>query len=58
MLGEIVLDPAVAATISPTAIDPAEFDSAWHHLEERVVRDLILSGTRPDGRSTKCAAVD
>jgi polyribonucleotide nucleotidyltransferase len=52
VLGEIVLDPAVAATISPTAVDPAAFDSAWHHLEERVVRDLILGGTRPDGRST------
>jgi polyribonucleotide nucleotidyltransferase len=25
----------------------------WHHLEERVVRDWILSGTRPDGRDTK-----
>src|SRR5205823_10085420 len=26
------------------------FSSAWHELEERVVRDQILSGTRPDGR--------
>jgi polyribonucleotide nucleotidyltransferase len=29
------------------------FQKAWHSLEERVVRDLILSGTRPDGRDTK-----
>ncbi|HEX2476708.1 MAG TPA: polyribonucleotide nucleotidyltransferase [Lacipirellulaceae bacterium] len=29
------------------------FQKAWHNLEERVVRDLILSGTRPDGRDTK-----
>ena len=29
------------------------FDVAWHELEERVVRDQILSGTRPDGRGTK-----
>ncbi len=29
------------------------FDIAWHELEERVVRDQILSGTRPDGRGTK-----
>ncbi|MGL4595733.1 MAG: polyribonucleotide nucleotidyltransferase [Thermoguttaceae bacterium] len=26
------------------------FDIAWSELEERVVRDQILSGTRPDGR--------
>jgi polyribonucleotide nucleotidyltransferase len=26
------------------------FEIAWHELEERVVRDQILSGTRPDGR--------
>jgi polyribonucleotide nucleotidyltransferase len=29
------------------------FQKAWHDLEQRVVRDLILSGTRPDGRDTK-----
>ncbi|MDR1485109.1 MAG: polyribonucleotide nucleotidyltransferase [Planctomycetaceae bacterium] len=29
------------------------FDIAWGELEERVVRDQILSGTRPDGRGTK-----
>ncbi|GIW99674.1 MAG: polyribonucleotide nucleotidyltransferase [Pirellulaceae bacterium] len=28
----------------------AEFSSAWHDLEKRVVRDLILAGARPDGR--------
>jgi polyribonucleotide nucleotidyltransferase len=27
------------------------FKSVWHDLEQRVVRDLILSGTRPDGRN-------
>lgn len=26
------------------------FKSVWHDLEEKVVRDLILAGTRPDGR--------
>ena len=26
---------------------------AWHDLEYLVVRDLILSGTRPDGRDGK-----
>lgn len=37
----------------PKAIDAIkleEFATVWHDLEERVVRDLILSGTRPDGR--------
>ena len=29
------------------------FDLAWHELEERIVRDQILSGTRPDGRGMK-----
>ena len=29
------------------------FETAWAELEERVVRDQILSGTRPDGRGTK-----
>ncbi|HEX5472618.1 MAG TPA: polyribonucleotide nucleotidyltransferase [Lacipirellulaceae bacterium] len=29
------------------------FQTVWHALEQRVIRDLILSGTRPDGRDTK-----
>jgi polyribonucleotide nucleotidyltransferase len=29
------------------------FQKAWHALEERAVRDLILSGTRSDGRNNK-----
>ncbi len=29
------------------------FETAWTELEERVVRDQILSGTRPDGRSMR-----
>jgi polyribonucleotide nucleotidyltransferase len=35
------------------AIPEATFQAAWHRLEERVVRDLILSGRRADGRDTK-----
>jgi polyribonucleotide nucleotidyltransferase len=42
---EFIPDPAAA-----DALDPLVLDSAWHELESRVVRDLILSGTRPDGR--------
>ncbi len=34
------------------AIDVGAFKNAWHDLEGRIVRDLILSGTRPDGRDT------
>jgi polyribonucleotide nucleotidyltransferase len=29
------------------------FQTAWHDLEQRVVRDSILGGRRPDGRDTK-----
>lgn len=32
------------------AITAERFRAAWHDLEEKVVRDLILAGTRPDGR--------
>lgn len=32
------------------AIPSAEFDKAWSQLTEQVVRDLIVSGNRPDGR--------
>ncbi|HEX5105526.1 MAG TPA: polyribonucleotide nucleotidyltransferase [Pirellulaceae bacterium] len=44
-LAEVIPDPLAA-----DAIKPEVFSSAWHDLEERVVRDQILSGTRPDGR--------
>ena len=35
------------------AIKPERFSTVWHEFEEIVVRDLILSGTRPDGRDNK-----
>lgn len=38
---------------APGAIDPAEFDRCWTDLQYRVIRDLILSGVRPDGRDHK-----
>ena len=47
-MAELIPDPAAAGAI------PAQpFGSAWHQLEEQVVRDLILAGTRPDGRDNK-----
>jgi polyribonucleotide nucleotidyltransferase len=52
----------VPATDEAAGLDPPSceatwtadlFDIAWHELEERIVRDQILSGTRPDGRGMK-----
>jgi polyribonucleotide nucleotidyltransferase len=45
-VSEIIPDPAAEGAISASALD-----KAWHDLERRVVRDLILAGTRPDGRA-------
>jgi polyribonucleotide nucleotidyltransferase len=45
VVAELIPDPA-----APGAVDPAALARAWHDVEERVVRDLILAGTRPDGR--------
>src|SRR5207247_6450457 len=47
-LAEFVPDPAAEG-----AIEAGVFDRAWQELELRVVRDLILAGTRPDGRDGK-----
>ncbi len=53
----------VWAEISPDpnnpSVDPNLFSSTWHILEEKVVRDLIVGGTRPDGRDrTSLRAID
>jgi polyribonucleotide nucleotidyltransferase len=45
---ELIPDPLAAG-----ALKLEQFVSAWSQLEERVVRDLILAGTRPDGRDSK-----
>lgn len=42
---EIIPDPSADGAVSDGA-----FKTAWHDLEHLVVRDLILGGTRPDGR--------
>ncbi|RIK79961.1 MAG: polyribonucleotide nucleotidyltransferase [Planctomycetota bacterium] len=47
-LAETIPDPKAEGAIAATA-----FGTAWHDLEQKVVRDLILSGTRPDGRGTR-----
>ena len=41
----LIPDPTAAGAIAPNA-----FSGAWSRFTERVVRDLILSGRRPDGR--------
>ncbi len=47
-LAELIPDPT-----APDALSPTSFAHAWHALEEKVVRDLILAGTRADGRDAK-----
>jgi polyribonucleotide nucleotidyltransferase len=44
-LAAIIPDPT-----APGALTVPQFAQAWSRFTERVVRDLILSGTRPDGR--------
>jgi polyribonucleotide nucleotidyltransferase len=47
-VAELIPDPDADG-----AVDPVRLDTAWHDLEAQVVRSLILSGTRPDGRGPK-----
>ena len=48
MIAELIPDPKAEGAIAPEA-----FKAAWEALEQRVVRDLILSGVRADGRDNK-----
>jgi polyribonucleotide nucleotidyltransferase len=48
VIAEMIPDPTAAG-----AVDEAALKTAWHKLESRIVRDLILAGTRPDGRDGK-----
>ncbi len=50
-VAELIPDPAAEDAIAPEALS-----SAWHKLEQRVVRDLILSGTRPTGAAPRSCA--
>ncbi len=47
-IAELIPDPKADGAITADA-----FAAAWEALETRVVRDQILSGTRPDGRDYK-----
>lgn len=44
-MGEVIPDPNAEGAICVN-----RFKKVWHDLEEKVVRDLISAGTRPDGR--------
>ncbi len=44
-MSEVIPDPK-----ADDAICSKRFKSVWHDLEEKIVRDLIVAGTRPDGR--------
>ncbi len=44
----VIPDPQAEDSVSP-----GSFSEAWHDLESIVVRDLILSGNRADGRDAK-----
>ncbi|WP_146535433.1 polyribonucleotide nucleotidyltransferase [Rubripirellula reticaptiva] len=52
-----VRDQAIADVIPDPKADDAvcikRLKSVWHDLEEKVVRDLISAGTRPDGRDNQ-----
>ncbi len=47
-MAELIPDPKADDAITAEA-----FAAAWETLETRAIRDLILSGTRPDGRDYK-----
>jgi polyribonucleotide nucleotidyltransferase len=47
-LAELIPDPSAEG-----APAPEDFKTKWHDLEECVIRDLILAGTRSDGRDSK-----
>jgi polyribonucleotide nucleotidyltransferase len=45
VIAEMIPDPE-----AEDAIDQKRLKRAWHDVEQKVVRDLILAGTRADGR--------
>lgn len=48
VVSEVIPDPEAEGAVCSNALS-----TAWHDLEQRVVRDLILAGTRSDGRDGK-----
>lgn len=52
-LKERVVAETIPDPLAEGAVPAAALDKAWHDLERRAVRELILAGTRPDGRGAK-----
>jgi polyribonucleotide nucleotidyltransferase len=51
-LRELAKSELIPDASAADALDSNVFHRAWHSLENRVVRDLILAGTRADGRDS------
>jgi len=49
-LREQIIEEFLPEGSEPTSYTPAQVLEAFHHLERRAVRDLILQGKREDGR--------
>ena len=50
------LQKRVVADLCPegsTELTPGQVKSSFHHLEEKIVREMILDGKRPDGRGPR-----
>ncbi len=52
-LKEKALEEVIPDPVAEDAVAVGDFKRCWHDLEEKVVCDLILSGTRADGRGPK-----
>ena len=46
-------DPAPSPVPADSQVTPARIKAAFYAVEERIVRELILDGKRPDGRGPK-----
>jgi polyribonucleotide nucleotidyltransferase len=47
IVGEVIPDPKAEGAVTSDA-----FAAAWEKFQQRVIRDMILAGTRADGRET------
>jgi polyribonucleotide nucleotidyltransferase len=50
---KLALSALIPDPTADGAFKPESFSKAWHDLEARLVRDMIQSGTRTDGRDYK-----
>ena len=52
-LRQAALAEMIPDASAPGALEASVVNRAWHTLENQIVRDLILAGTRSDGRDSK-----